>query len=141
MGTEKDLLPGEELVACFRPFQEHLVGSDLASKIIQKHVDNLWSLGGEIIRDLNEDPSLRSKPIEQTLADRIDEEGGPLVYAMESEEPLQRSLDSTCRKLYRFLSPSPRCTRQITHRFRRRGFLFRPRNPAVAGSRQSSPIH
>jgi len=108
MGTEKDLLPGEELVACFRPFLEHLVGSDLSPKTIQKHVDNLWSLGGEIIRDLNEDPSLRRKPIEQNLADRIDEEGGPLVYAMESEEPLQRSLDSTCRRLYRFLSQSPR---------------------------------
>jgi hypothetical protein len=34
----------------------------------------------------------------------LHEEGGPLVYAMESEELLQRSFDSTCRKLYRFLS-------------------------------------
>jgi hypothetical protein len=108
MGTEKDLPAGEELVTCLRPFLEHLVGSDLSPKTIQKHVDNLWSLGGEIIRDLNEAPSLRKKPIEQILGDRIDEEGGPLVYAMESEEPLQRSLDSTCRKLYRFLSQSPR---------------------------------
>ena len=108
MGWGKDLLPGEELVACFRPFLEDVVASDLSPKTIQKHVDNVWALGGEIIRDLNEHPSLRSKPIEQVLADRIDEEGGPLVYAMESEEPLQRSLDSTCRKLYRFLSQSPR---------------------------------
>jgi hypothetical protein len=108
MGTEKDLLPGEELVVCFRPFLEYLVGSDLSSKTIQKHVDNLWALGGEIIRDLNENPSLRRKSIEQILNDRIDEEGGPLVHALESEEPLQRSLDSTCRRLYRFLSQSPR---------------------------------
>jgi hypothetical protein len=108
MGTEKDLPPGDELVACFRPFLEHLAGSDLSPKTIQKHVDNLWSLGGEIIRDLNENPSLRRKSIEQILANRIDDEGGPLVYAMESEEPLQRSFDSTCRKLYRFLSQSPR---------------------------------
>jgi hypothetical protein len=108
MGTEKDLPPGEKLVACFRPFLEHLAGSGLSPKTIQKHVDNLWSLGGEIIRDLNEDPSLRRKSIEQILTNRIDDEGGPLVYAMESEEPLQRSLDSTCRKLYRFLSQSPR---------------------------------
>jgi hypothetical protein len=108
MGIEKDLLPGEELLACFRPFLEDVVASDLSPTTIQKHVDNVWALGGEIIRDLNEDPSLRRKSIEQILADRIDEEGGPLVYAMESEEPLQRSLDSTCRKLYRFLSQSPR---------------------------------
>ena len=104
MGWEKDLPPGEELVACFRPFLEDLVASELSAKTIQRHVDNLWALGGEIIRDLNENPSLRRKSIEKILDDRIDEEGGPLVYALESEEPLQRAFDSTCRKLYRFLN-------------------------------------
>jgi len=108
MGWEKDLPPGEKLVACFRPFLEALVASDLSPKTIQRHVDNLWALGGEIIRDLNENPSLRRKSIEQILDDRIDDEGGPLVYALESEELLQRSFDSTCRKLHRFLSQSPR---------------------------------
>jgi hypothetical protein len=108
MGLEKDLPPGEELVACFRPFLEELVASDLSPKTIQKHVDNLWALGGEIIRDLHENPSLRRKSMEQILDGRIDEEGGPLVYAMESEEDQQRSLDSTCKKLYRFLHRPPR---------------------------------
>jgi hypothetical protein len=107
MGWEKDLPPGEELVACFRPFLEELVASDLSPKTIQKHVDNLWALGGEIIRDLNQTPSLRRKSMEQILNDRIDDEGGPLVYALESEESLQRSLDSTCRKLYLFLRQKP----------------------------------
>ena len=107
MGMEKDLPPGEKLVACFRPFLEELVFSDLSPKTIQKHVDNLWALGGEIIRDLHQDPSLRRKNIEQILADRIDDEGGPLVYAMESEEDQQRSFDSTCKKLYRFLVRPP----------------------------------
>jgi hypothetical protein len=108
MGMEKDLPPGEKLVACFRPFLEELVASDLSPKTIQKHVDNLWVLGGEIIRDLHEDPSLRRKNIAQILADRIDHEGGPLVYSMESEEDQQRSFDATCRKLHRFLSQSSR---------------------------------
>jgi hypothetical protein len=102
MAWEKDLAPGGKLVNCFRPFLEELVRSDLSSKTIQKHVDNLWALGGEIIRDLNEDPSLRKRPIDRILDDKIDEEGGPLVYALESEEPQQRSLDSTCKKLYHF---------------------------------------
>jgi hypothetical protein len=108
MGLEKDLPPGEELVTCFRSFLEELVASDLSPKTVQKHVDNLWALGGEIIRDLNETPSLRRKSIEQILDDRIDEEGGPLIYAMESEEPLQRSFDSTCRRLHHFLRQRPR---------------------------------
>ena len=107
MGVEKDLPPGEKLVACFRPFLDGLVASDLSPKTIQKHVDNVWALGGEIIRDLHENPSLRRKSVEQILGDRIDDEGGPLLYAMESEEDQQRSFDSTCKKLYRFLSQPP----------------------------------
>jgi hypothetical protein len=107
-GVEKDLPPGEKLVACFRPFLDGLVASDLSPKTIQKHVDNLWALGGEIIRDLHENPFLRRKSIEQILRDRIDDEGGPLLYATESEEDQQRSFDSTCKKLYRFLGQSPR---------------------------------
>jgi hypothetical protein len=103
MGLEKDVPPGEKLVACFRPFLEALVVSDLSPKTIQKHVDNLWALGGEIIRDLHENPSLRKKNMELILNERIDDEGGPLVYTMEYEEQQQRSFDSTCKKLYRFL--------------------------------------
>ena len=108
MGEEKDTSPGEKLVACFRPFLDALAASDLSPKTIQKHVDNLWALGGEIIRNLNETPSLRRKRIEDVLDDRIDDEGGPLVYALESEELQQRSLDSTCKKLYLFRCQHPR---------------------------------
>ena len=103
MGFEKDLPPGEQLVACFRPFLEYLGESDLSRKTIRKHIDNLWVLGGEIIRDLNEDPSLRKVPVERVLFDVLDDEGGPLIHGCDSEEA-QRSLDSTCRKLRRFLS-------------------------------------
>jgi hypothetical protein len=106
-GRGKDIPPGEKLVACFRPFLDALAASELSPKTIQKHVDNLWALGGEIIRNLNETPSLRRKSIEHILDDRIDDEGGPLVYALESEEMLQRSLDYTCRKLYLFLRQHP----------------------------------
>ena len=47
MGWEKDLPPGQTLVICFRPFLEYLASSELSAKTIQKHVDNLWLLGGE----------------------------------------------------------------------------------------------
>ena len=103
MGLEKDLPPGEELVACFRPFLEHLVGSDLSPKTIQRHVDNLWLLGGEIIRDLHHDPALRKLPADRILHRVIGDDGGPLIHNGSEEE--QSSFDSTCRKLHRFLTP------------------------------------
>jgi hypothetical protein len=105
MGLEKDLPPGEQLLTLFRPFLEHLAASDLSPKTIQKHVDNMWALGGEFIRDLHSDSSLRKKPVEQILLQMI-EYGGPLLY--HGGEDQQRSFDSTCRKYRRCLSESPR---------------------------------
>jgi hypothetical protein len=105
MGLEKDLPPGEQLVALFRPFLEYLAGSDLSAKTIQKHVDNIWALGGEFIRDLHSDPSLRKKPVELALLQMI-EYGGPLLH--HGSEDQQRSFDSTCRKFRRFLTDTAR---------------------------------
>jgi hypothetical protein len=102
MGLEKDLPPGEELVACFRPFIEHLASSSLSSKTIRRHVDNLWILGGEIIRDLNYTPFLRKVAAQRLLREAVHADGGPLIHNGSEEE--QCSLDSTCRKLHRFLS-------------------------------------
>jgi hypothetical protein len=106
MGLEKDLPPGEQLIALFRPFLEYLAASDLAPRTIQKHVDNVWVLGGEFIRDLNYDPSLRKKPVNAVLRRMIESDGGPLLYHGSEEE--QRSFDSTCRKLRRFLTAMAR---------------------------------
>ena len=101
MGLEKDLPPGEALIACFRPFIEHLAASGLSPKTIRQHVDNLWTLGGEIIRDLHYYPSLRKKSAYRLLFDAVHEYGGPAVHNGSEEQ--QRSVDSTCRKLHRFL--------------------------------------
>ena len=106
MGLEKDLPPGEELVACLRPFIEHLASSSLSPKTIRRHVDNLWLLGGEIIRDLNYDPCLRKVAAPRLLRDAVGADGGPLIYNGSEEDQL--SLDSTCRKLHRFLSQPQR---------------------------------
>jgi hypothetical protein len=106
MGLEKDLPPGEQLVACFRPFIEHLASSSLSPKTIRQHVDNLWLLGGEIIRDLNYDSSQRKVAVHKLLRDAIGADGGPLIY--NGSEDAQYSLDSTCRKLHRFLSQPQR---------------------------------
>ena len=65
-------------------------------------VDNLWLLGGEIIRDLHNDPALRKLSADRLLPNAIHEGGGPLIY--NGSEDQQRSFDSTCRKLHRFLN-------------------------------------
>ena len=105
MGLEKDLPLGEQLMALFLPFLEYLAASERSPSTIQKHIDNMWALGGEFIRNLNDNPALRKKPVDRVLFDMI-EYGGPLLY--HGGEDQQRSFDSTCRKFRRFLTATAR---------------------------------
>ena len=106
MGEEKDLPVGRRLVEFFTPFLLHLAKSGLSKRTIQNHVDNMWVLGGEIIRDVNYDPSLRKVAAEQLVRHVVHEDGGPLIHNGWEDE--QRSLDSTCRKFYHFLTQPQR---------------------------------
>ena len=58
---------------------------------IRKHVNKLWLLGGEMIRDVHETPALRKVPVE-TLVHNLIQDGGPILYHNDSEEQ-QRSLN------------------------------------------------
>jgi hypothetical protein len=76
MGEEKDLPVGRQLVEYFMPFLLHLAESGLSKRTIQNHVDNMWLLGGEIIRDVNEEPRLRKSSAEQLVRNVIYENAG-----------------------------------------------------------------
>jgi len=98
---QRDVAPGQKLVECFKPFLCHLLSLDLSRKTLRRHRDNLWLLGGELIRSLHDTPRFRRRPINQLVLAAVDDEGGPLIRHGTEEQ--QRSFDATCRKLYRFL--------------------------------------
>ena len=102
MYEEGDLSPGWQIVECFKSFLRHLLSLKLSRKTSHKHRDNLWLLGGQLIRDLHEAPRLRKRPIEEVVLTAFDDEGGPLISHGAGEDQ-QRSFDATCRKLYHFL--------------------------------------
>jgi hypothetical protein len=99
----RDIPPGLQMVECFKPFLRNLLTLDLSRPTLRRHRDNLWVLGGEIIRRLQMDSDLRKQPVEQVVGDLIDDEGGPLLSHGESEAE-QRAFDATCRKFARFLA-------------------------------------
>jgi hypothetical protein len=106
----EDLRPGERMLDVFKIFLADLLSQDLARKTLRLHRDNVCALGGEIIRRLNLDPQLRKQPIVRVLTESLGEDGGPLIYPRRSETD-QRSFDSTCRKLHRFLLGSKSSSR------------------------------
>jgi hypothetical protein len=102
-GEERDVIPGEQIIAVFTPFLLDLLAQGLSRKTRNLHRDNLWLLGGEIIRDINETPKLRKRPVGELIREVIANDEGPLIHGGFSEQE-QRSFDSTCKKLNRFLA-------------------------------------
>ena len=90
-------------VECFKPFLREMLSLSLSRQTLRRHRDNIWVLGGEVIRRLQMDSSLRRRPIQQVVLELIDDDGGPLLSHGQSEAE-QRSFDATCRKLFRFLT-------------------------------------
>jgi len=100
---DRDIAPGEQIVSCFTPFLQHLLDLGLSRKARNRHRDNLWLLGGELIRAIQENSRLRKQPIPRLIASMVDDDGGPLLTGNDFEED-QISFDSTCRKLAHFLA-------------------------------------
>lgn len=100
-GDSSDIAPGQRLLECFKPFLLDLLDAGLSRKTLRTHRDNLWILGGEMIRAFHNDPSLRKRPLEHWLDHAIGDDGGPLIYEPVPED-VQRSFDATCRRLSRF---------------------------------------
>jgi hypothetical protein len=100
-GFPEDVPYGEGIIEIYRPFVEELL-SRYSPKTINRHLDNLWLLGGELIRKINMNPELRKKIPMDLLLDNVDEAGGPYCRHLDSEEQM-RAYEATCRKLSKFL--------------------------------------
>ena len=100
-----DIAVGQQIVQAFTPFLLHLLDQGLARKTVCRHRDNLWSLGGELIRRRYDDRELARQGVERALRQLIAGDGGPLIWPRITEAQ-QNSLDATCRKLNRFMRDS-----------------------------------
>ena len=99
-----DIPVGQQIVQVLTPFLLHLLDQGLAKATMRRHRDNLWTLGGELIR-CRYDDELARKNVKDALRQLIEGDGGPLMWPRITEAE-QDSLDATCRKLNRFLRES-----------------------------------
>jgi hypothetical protein len=103
---DKDLAPGAALVAAFKPFLLSMLREPLAKRTFNRHRDNLWLLGGEIIKRRRDDPKLARLAAYQVIREMIEDGDGPLIGSAISAS-VQDEVDATCRKYYRFLIKQP----------------------------------
>ena len=103
-GDDEDEPVGRGLVALLSPFVTDLHQQGLSRGTIRRHLDNLWLIGGEIIREINGRPVLRRKEPRSLLLTAIQDGQAPLVRDLSEQE--QAKVDATARKLLKFLAPS-----------------------------------
>ena len=100
-GDKNDIPYGQEIIKYMIPFIEEMKKKGLSIKTINKHIDNLWMLGGKIIEELNYYKENRKIPALKMILNNIDSNEGPLIH--DFSELQQGEFDSTCRKFYKFL--------------------------------------
>jgi len=101
MGVEEDRAYGQGLLDAMRPFLGHLIAKGLKKKTIRNHLDSLWLLGGEIIREVSTFDGYAVPPV-QKLRESVGPDGGPYCGQLDSEQEVS-AFDSTCRQLHAFL--------------------------------------
>jgi hypothetical protein len=102
MVSSDDIPSGQKINAIFRPFIEDMISSKLTERTIKRHIDNLWLLGGELIRCMNIDPEAHGQEVLELLLENIGPDGGPYCRHLDTEAEL-KSFDSTCRKLFKYI--------------------------------------
>jgi hypothetical protein len=100
-----DIAIGQQIVQMLTPFVLHLLDQGLAKTTVRRHRDNLWSLGGELIRCRYDDKDLAKQDVKDALQQLIDGGDGPLIWPRITASE-QDSLNATCRKLNRFMRNS-----------------------------------
>ena len=98
----EDIEYGKQIIAIFEPFIWSLISEKLTRKTIEIHIENLWLLGGELIRLINQDEDNRCRRPLELIMENIRHDGGPYCRHLQTENEI-KSFDSTCGKLNKYL--------------------------------------
>jgi len=97
---------GNQILEAMLPFLESIVAEGRSETTLRRHFGNLWMLGGEIIDGYEPYSPEGIESGSDIVLKFIEYDGGPLL-GHHAEEEEQRSFDSSCKKLYKFLIHRP----------------------------------
>ena len=100
-GTSEDIEYGKKVIKVFKNFITSLKVTKLSRKTINSYIDDLWVLGGYVIKKLDYDEKYRKYEPQWLFPRFIDSWDGPHISDFSEFE--QNRFDRTCRKFYKFI--------------------------------------
>ena len=98
-----DLKIGQSIVDQLKPFLIDSIEKGRSKKTIKTYAQYLWVLGGELIRQINDDPHERRLSARNLILKYIDDSGGP--YWRHARDELEHArYDSICKRLFKFMT-------------------------------------
>ena len=97
-----DIAVGQSILEQFKLFLVNRIEKGRAKKTIRMYGNYLWALGGELIRQVNENDDERQLSGRDLILKYIDDSGGPYWRHANSDEDHAR-FDAVCKQLFRFM--------------------------------------
>src|SRR5436189_6302479 len=98
-----DIKVGKAILEYFIPFLMEQIKNGKSKRTIKKHAGYLWALGGELIREVNENPTDRRLSPEKLILKYVDALGGP-YWRHASSEADHAQYNSVCRQIFKFMT-------------------------------------
>ena len=105
MGVEEDLAYGRKFLPCFSDFLQTLYDEGMSRKTFRQYRDNLWLLGGTIIRKVSWDEEYQDDPLEK-LAESVADNGILPDHHDQMTQPELRAFERMCRRFEKYLGES-----------------------------------
>lgn len=105
MGIDEDLAYGRRLLPYFSGFLQTLHAGGMSRKTFAQYRDNLWLLGGTIVREVSLYEEYQNDPLEKLIEAVADDGILPDHHDGMSEAEL-RAFERMCRRFEKFLSAS-----------------------------------
>jgi hypothetical protein len=102
MGVEEDLAYGRKLLPWFAGFLQALYAEGLSRKTFAQYRDNLWSLGGTIIREVSLYEEYQDDPLEKLRESVADDGILPDHYDQMTQAEL-KAFERMCRRFEKYL--------------------------------------
>jgi hypothetical protein len=100
---EDDIVIGQAINEYFKLFLLAKIEKGRTRKTIRITGNYLWALGGELIRQINENTKERKLSAKDLILKHVDETGGPYWCHASNDQDHDR-YDSVCKQLFKFIT-------------------------------------